>query len=86
MELTCNKCGHVHFGISREEAEESVESFNRMYEDLTDAEKRRYYSSVPLTVEKYERCFNCGNNHKDVRPAVEDDCPRGATIQPIIED
>lgn len=86
MELTCNKCGHVHFAISREVAELDVESFNKMYEELTTAEKQRYHNSTPVTVEKYEKCFNCGNSHKDVRPAVESDCPIGSTIQAMIEE
>ena len=85
MEIACNKCGWVHFVVTREELEEDINNFNKLYEDLTPAEKERYYNSTIPTIEKYEVCFNCGNSHKDFRPAVEADCPQGSTVQAIIE-
>ncbi len=86
MDVTCNNCGRVHFGISRDEAEEAVDDFNKMYEDLTPAEQHRYYSTGAVTIEQYEKCIRCGNTHEDFRLAKENDCPRGVTTSAIIID
>mgnify|MGYP001577390695 CR=1 FL=1 len=29
-------------------------------------------------------CFRCGGSYMNFRPALEDDCPIGSTIQPIL--
>jgi len=83
-ELTCNKCGTVHFGISGEEAEDCIDSFNAMYETLTPSEQVRYYGGHATTIESYVKCITCGNDYKDFRIAESDDCPDGVTINPIL--
>ena len=32
----------------------------------------------------YMRCFRCGGSYMNFRAALEDDCPIGSTIQPIL--
>lgn len=83
-ERICNKCGWVHFGMTYEQAQGEVDGFNRMYEELTEGEKQRYYGGHGATVASYEHCFRCGNSWQDFSEAKEDDCPVGVTIQPII--
>lgn len=83
-ERTCNKCGWVHFGVTYEFAQNEVNSFNAMYDELTVAEQQRYYGGHGGSIKNYENCFFCGNSWKDFRDAVEGDCPYGVTMQPII--
>ncbi len=85
-EKTCNKCGWVHFGVTSDFAEAEVKRFNEMYDELTAAEKERYYGSNPASMASYEKCSRCGNTYKDFRESKEDDCPNGCTIGPIIID
>lgn len=81
---TCLKCGWVHFGVTREDAEANVESFNRYYDRLPSEEQEQWYGGHCSTIEQYEKCFCCGGDWKNFRDEVEGDCPIGCTIQPII--
>lgn len=85
-ELTCNKCGWVHFGVTSEYADAEVKRFNEMYNELTAAEKERYYGSKPASMISYENCSLCGNSYKNFRESKESDCPTGVTLGPIIYD
>ena len=83
-ELTCNKCGWVHFGVSRESAEDSVKVFNEYFDSLTEEKQQNNYGGKKDSIESYEKCSNCGNTYEDFRQAIDDDCPLGVTIGPII--
>jgi len=85
-ERTCNKCGWVHFGVTYEFAQNEVDSFNAMYDELTESEKQRYYGGHGASIKNYENCLFCGNSWKDFRDAKDDDCPDGVTMGPIIFD
>ena len=85
-ERTCNKCGWVHFAVTREFAENEVKEFNDYFDTLTEEEQQQYYGGRCSTIKQYEHCFFCGNTYKDFRDAKEDDCPIGVTLGPIIED
>ena len=41
--LTCNKCGWIHFGMSRAECEDGVAKFNKMYNELSEEKQDLYY-------------------------------------------
>ncbi len=83
-ERTCNKCGRVAFAVTYEAAQAEVDSFNAMYDELTEGEKQRWYGGHGATIKNYERCLGCGNSWKDFRDAVDGDCPDGCTMSPII--
>lgn len=80
-ERTCLNCGWVHFGLTREQAVEQLESFARWFEQQ-DPLTQRQYAPVrdPCT------CFKCGGSYKNFRDALEGDAPIGCTIQGIIVD
>lgn len=86
MNLTCNKCGRVAFGVTREHAENEVINFNKYFNSLTEKEKQDYYHNRPATISLYEICTQCGNSYKDFRDYKPGDCPNGVTISPIIEE
>jgi len=82
VDVTCNNCGWVHFGIARKSAEEEVENFNLFYDSLN--EERKSWYSGKSKIENYEKCFNCGGGYENFRKSKNEDCPVGCTIQPII--
>ena len=83
MGRTCNRCGRVAFGVTREYAEEQVASMNQFLDRAT-ADVRESYGNRRAGIEAYERCFHCGGPHTDFRDAKEGDCPVGCTLQPVI--
>lgn len=82
MNRTCNQCGWVAFGVSREFAEKEVRRFNQFYEASLPAIRECY--SGPSSVAHYECCHRCGNGYEDFRDAKPGDCPDGCTLSPII--
>lgn len=82
---TCNKCGWVHFGVTRKYAEKEVKKFNEYFETLSKERQELFYGGVGASIANYESCFRCGNNHKDFRNSVITEIPYGSTIQPIIK-
>jgi hypothetical protein len=79
---TCNQCGWVAFGVTRELAETQVARFNKFYLAQPPAVQHCY--SGPSSIAHYECCTRCGNEHENFRDSVEGDCPDGCTISPII--
>ena len=79
---TCNNCGWVHFGVTRQSAEDSVAMFNAFYEASTPEVQAMYGS--PSHIRHYLWCNVCGNSHVNFRDAKPGDCPDGCTISPII--
>ena len=81
--VTCNKCGWVHFPVTRAHAEAEVAKFNAYYETL-DQEGKDSFGGRPSDVARdYDRCFFCGPG-ATFRPFKEGDCPNGCTIQGAI--
>jgi len=85
-ERTCNKCGWVHFGVTREHAEAEVKRFNDYFNTLSEDKQQKYYGGNCSGIELYDRCSFCGNSYKDFRDSKEDDCPTGVTLGPIIKE
>lgn len=82
---TCNSCGWVHFGMTREHAEMEVARFNAFYDEAEDKIKEMYgYRSADI--HSYEHCFRCSGSYTNFRDSRPGDCPDGCTIQPIIYD
>lgn len=80
---TCNHCGWVHMGVTRQFAENAVAEFNIFFETQTP-EVREMYGNKPASITAYEHCFRCGGPHTDMRESKAGDCPDGCTLQPII--
>ena len=85
-ELTCNKCGWVHFAVSREFAENEVKTFNEYFNTLTEDKQQQYDGGKCSSIKQYENCFFCGNNYTNFREFQEGDCPDGVTLGPIIDE
>ena len=83
-ERTCLKCGWVHFGVSREFAQDEVARFNSHYVKLSPQEQEQYYGGKPASITAYERCMACGNGWENFRDFQPGDCPDGCTLNPII--
>lgn len=81
---TCEQCGWVHVGVTREYAEDTVRVFNEYFTGLSKQKQDDYYGGQLTRITSYERCFNCGGDWKRFRDAVPGDCPDGCTIQPIL--
>ena len=84
-EATCNQCGWVHFVYTLEQATEEVERFNAYFDKLTSSEQWEYYGGHRSALASYTQCFSCGGSFRNFRDSKENDCPAGATIQPILE-
>lgn len=83
---TCNKCGWVHFAVTRGAAEAEVELFNSYYATLTPEKQQDYYGGKTSSIKNYEHCFFCSNIFTNFRVFKPGDCPDGCTISPIIEE
>ena len=79
-EVTCTSCGWVSFAVTRAEAEIEVTRMNAYLATPSPA-VRRGWSPEGASVEKYV-CLNCGGS--TFRPALPEDCPDGATTNPVI--
>lgn len=84
--VTCNKCGWVHFGVSREHAEAEVKQFNEYFDKLPKEKQDEYYGGKGSVITQYEHCMRCNEPHTNFRSAKYEDCPEGCTINPIIVD
>lgn len=85
-ERTCNKCGWVHFGVTREFAENEVKRFNDYFNTLTEDKQQKHYGGKCSSIAQYDRCFFCGNSYTNFRDFKEGDCPDGVTLGPIIKE
>ena len=84
MNVTCLKCGHIHFALERAAAIKSRDEY-RAYYDRMSLKQREQSAPVP-PIESYEKCWKCGA--KDFRETTEEEMHkiRGCTIQGVIID
>lgn len=82
---TCNKCGWVHFSVTRTYAEDQIKEFNDYFQTLSKEDQMLFYRGNLASISSYEECFRCGNNYKNFRDSVTSEIPNGSTIQPIIK-
>ena len=82
IQRTCNECGWVAFGVTREFAEREVTRFNVFY-NQAPFEIRECYNG-PSSIAHYECCNRCGNPYTAFHDSEKDDCPDGCTLNPII--
>ena len=80
--VTCLSCGWVYFQLTREQAQKQVDQFNAWYDQQSEGTKENY--SGPADIKSYECCYRCGNHYKAFRDTIDDECPRGSTLNPII--
>lgn len=81
MLCTCERCGWVYMGVTREYAQDEVQRFNDYFATLSE-EIREMFGDKPSDIANYEGCRICRNNK--FRPFKEGDCPDGCTIGPVI--
>lgn|SRR3990167_3783326 len=83
---TCLQCGQVHFIVSLVEALAAIESFNKFFdESLTDVQRQEFYKNHKASLDDYTKCAYCSTSYKNFRVFVENDCPDGCTINPILD-
>ena len=87
--MICNKCGWAHFGVTRDNAVNSIDDFLKYYNKLNEIEKTTFYGAEPVTFgsmyRKYLKCFHCGGHYNDFHAETEDDkVPIGVTMKPIV--
>lgn len=83
-DVTCNKCGRVHFQVSRDHAIDCVTRFNAYYMTLTPEQQQDFYGGKMSNIKSYEHCMFCNGPYINFRDSVEGDCPPGCTLSPII--
>lgn len=83
---TCNKCGWVHFGVSRKYAEDEVANFKVYFDSLPKEKQDDFYGGKPSNIKNYEHCMFCHGPYTNFRDAKYGDCPDGCTINPIINE
>lgn len=83
---TCNKCGWVHFAVSRKHAEDEVTKFNEYFDTLSKKEQDEFYSGKGSSIRQYEHCMLCDGSYTNFRDSKYGDCPDGCTINPIISE
>lgn len=79
-EVTCTACGWVSYAVTRAEAESEVARMTAYLATLSPADRRGWSPEGP-SVSKYV-CMGCGG--AEFRPALPEDCPDGATTNPVI--
>lgn len=83
-EFKCPKCGWVHIGISEADAVAQVHSVNAFFATLSEEQKQQF-GGTNASLERYKRCFRCGNPSANFVPANRTDRPpAGATMQAVI--
>jgi hypothetical protein len=81
---TCNACGWVHFGMSPEDVDRAIDTFNA-YFDRQPPDTQALFGGRASRAD-YDRCFRCGGSHKNFRESRPGDVPFGSTIQPILSE
>lgn len=81
---TCNKCGWVHFGVTRAHAESEVASFKEHFDGLSKQDQDDLYGGKPSSIQDYDTCHKCKGPYTDFRDARHGDVPDGCDIGPII--
>lgn len=86
MNRTCNNCGWVHFGVSKEHVQKWEDEWKELC--LTKPEEWLACYGIkdrtPPSSKLYYECFLCRGSYKNFRESQPEDCPGGCTIQPIL--
>lgn len=80
---TCNHCGWVHMGVTRQFAENAVAEFNTYFAAQV-LSVREMFGNKPARISEYEHCNGCGGLYTYMRDFTAGDCPDGCTLGPII--
>lgn len=83
---TCNKCGWVHFAVSRKHAEDEVATFKVYFDGLSKEIQDSFYGGQPSKIRDYEHCMVCDTPYTDFRDSKHGDVPDGCTMSPIIDE
>lgn len=75
-EVKCPSCGWVHVAIPRHHAEQTVVDEN--------AERQRSGDVASASMDRFLKCFRCGEAPERFVPAQEADAPAGCTLQPVV--
>lgn len=80
-EVTCLRCGWVSWAITKAQAEKYVADYNAWFNALPAEMQARDGRQKGL--DSYN-CMRCGGS--EFRKSVDDDCPAGVTISPVVAD
>ncbi len=82
----CGSCGWIHMGVSRDEAEETIREFNKMYATLDESEQKSLYGGQPANLASYMYCINCHASYKEMVLLEPRDFKRmrGKNLSPIL--
>jgi hypothetical protein len=79
--VQCKHCGWQHFAITREQAEEQINEYNRYFNRLSKKQQIEQYGGSYSTIHDYEHCNRCGALAEMISLTKE---IYGSTICPII--
>lgn len=83
--VKCLKCGWVMMEVTRAIASKEVARFNRYFKSLSKETQKDYYNGIKSSIKAYKNCMGCGGSYKKFRDAKPEECPIGATINPILK-
>lgn len=81
----CKGCGRVYNAVSRKYANDSIEIFNRYYDEMSDEHKQNYRGKASMAT--YDHCFQCGNSYTNFEEfdSSQEKSLYGKTINPILD-
>lgn len=83
--VTCKDCGWVHKQVSMKYVQNWKKEWDEFWPTLNEEGKESYgLQKGPPSISTYLHCFFCSGSYKNFRDALDDDCPIGCTIQPIL--
>lgn len=74
--VKCRIRGWVHFAVSSDCARAEVANANAHLHSLGEPESASF--------ERYLRCFRCGRDSANFKPALDTDGPSGVTVQSVV--
>lgn len=81
--LKCPDCGRIHVGITKENAEIEVESFNEYLASLAPEDRQSSYGGRRASIEQYRKCRYCGKSSETFITAIGYE-NSGVTMQTVI--
>src|SRR5580704_9051449 len=86
VDLICDGCGWIHFGISLKYAQNQADQFNIYFHSLSKEQQLQMYGGKPSGLKNYCFCFCCGSLFTRMRKLKKTEkLPYGSTIQPILD-
>lgn len=81
--LKCIRCGRIHVGITKAEADTEVRTVNEYLARLSPEARESGYGSRTASIEHYKKCSHCGAPSETFIPAIGFE-NSGVTMQSVI--